>query len=155
MGRKRFSIIILFLIISLTRIAFAAEIEIKAQVDKTDVTTDDDIVYKVIISSQTLKSLPEPEFPDFKNFDVLSSAQTSQISLGQGEIKSLLIYVFIIRAKRTGEFNIGPSKIIVNNKEYFSEKFQIEVRQGSRQLSPEPEIPKEEKMQSEPERVIL
>lgn len=133
----------------------AQELKIEAKVDKTSITTDEDLIYKLIISSETLESLPDPEFPDFENFDVLSSAQTSQISLDRGKLKSLLVYVFILRPKEVGSLEIRPSKIVVNKKEYFSEQFNIEVTPGTREPSPQPRPPKEKEIPSESEQIIL
>lgn len=155
MEYKKILIIALFLVICLPATAFSDEIRIKAEVDRVSITTDEDITYKLIISSATLRNLPEPEFPEFENFYVLSSAQTSQISLGKGELKTLLIYVFVLQPKQTGELEIGPSKIVLNKKEYLSQQFKIEVKQGTRELPPESEIPQEEELQFETGQIIL
>ena len=155
MEYKRILIIVLFLVACSSLTAFSDEVRIKAEVDKVSITTDEDITYKLIISSETLKNLPQPEFPKFENFSVLSSAQTSQISLDKGELKALLIYVFILQPKQSGQLQIGPSKIVVNKKEYLSQQFKIEVKQGSREFPPESEIPQEEEIQSQTEQIIL
>ncbi|MFH1640636.1 MAG: hypothetical protein ABIA66_01595, partial [Candidatus Omnitrophota bacterium] len=77
MNPRHIHLIILFILISSVNIR--AETNIKAEVDKSAITTDETIVYKLTITSSE-KNIPQPTFPQFNEFIVLSQAQTSEIS---------------------------------------------------------------------------
>lgn len=123
-----------------TAIAFA-ETSIKAEVDKISITTDDTIVYKLIISSDE-KNIPQPEFPKFEGFKVLSSAETSQIRFAKGIQKAGVIYVFILSPAEVGKITIEPSVIKIGNQTYSSDSFEIEVKPGRAQPKSKSEEPR-------------
>lgn len=122
-----------------------AETSIKAQVDKTGITTDDSLTYKLIIISSE-KNIPVPAIPKFEGFNLVSQAQSSTISFAKGGTETHLVYVFILVPGEAGKIKIEPSKIKVGAVTYTSEQFEIEVTQGKVQ----PQIPPGQK-QSEPE----
>jgi len=109
-------------------VSFAQTI-IKAEVDKEILPVGDELVYKLTINSPE-KNLPAPKFPDFKGFDVLSSAQTSEISISKENFATFMVYVFILSPKEPGKIMIAPSSIKINGKDYFSSDFEIEVKPG-------------------------
>ena len=106
-----------------------AETLIEAEVDKTQMTTDEMITYKVTISSAQ-KNIPAPQIPEFEGFDVLSQIQSSSFSLGRNESKADLVFTYILVPQEAGNINIPPSQIKVKGKTYSSEAFEIEVKQG-------------------------
>ncbi|MCM8771413.1 MAG: BatD family protein [Candidatus Omnitrophica bacterium] len=139
---SRFKIIgcICFLLMVFSPAFCLAQIEIKAEVDKKKVSTDEELVYKLIISS-TASSIPAPEFPDFKDFYVISQANTSNITIKAPSSKITVIYVFVLVPKEAGKFIIEPSQIKTKSAIYKSESFEIEVVEGKRKFIP-PESPK-------------
>ena len=132
----KIAIIFIFLFKAL---AFA-EISIKAQVDKKILTTDEDITYKLIISSAE-KNLPQPQIPKFEGFDVISSAQSSNMSFIKGGVKTTLVYVFILAPVDTGKLKIEPSTIKIKNTLYSTDAFEIQVRQGEIKPKAKPQTP--------------
>ena len=135
-----------------------ADSSIKAEVDKTAITTDDTITYKLtIISSE--KKIPEPKFPSFEGFMALSQAQTSEISISKDANKTFVVYVFIIAPIKTGKLKISPAQILIAKKQLSSESFDIEVKQGKKQIQPkseqEPNLPQEEPQGSEQPKITL
>lgn len=119
-----------------------AQIEIKAEVDKRKLSTAEDLVYKLIVSSSE-KSLPQPVFPDFKGFYVVSSAHTSDISIKGKEAKIGAVYVFILVPKEAGKFTIGPAQVKTKTATYKTGSFEIEVLPAQPK---EPVEPSEEKI---------
>lgn len=138
-------ITILFILFGYT-FAFA-EISIKAQIDKTNITTDDNITYKVTIVSSE-KNIPAPKLPEFKGFYLVTQAQSSSISFAKGNINASLVYTYILAPKEAGKFEIGPSTIKFKSKSYSSQTFEIEVKQGKAKL---PAPPEQEPFQAESE----
>jgi len=135
-----------------------AEVSIKAEVDKTKITTDSDLTYKLIVTS-TEKNIPAPQLPSLDAFDILSQAQSSTVSLMQSNIKTILVYSFILAAKETGKFSIGPAEIKFKGKTYSSEAFEIEVQPGKGKPQPKPKkspsFPKADQPESEQPWYIL
>jgi hypothetical protein len=135
-----------------------AQTSIKAEVDKTGITTDENIIYKVTVTSLA-KKVPGPELPKFEGFYILSQAQSSTISLAKGKkLQSILVYVYILVPKETGKFKIEPSRIKVDGKAYVSGAFEIEVKPGTAkpQGPPSREIPSSpEAGSSQPEQLVL
>lgn len=117
-----------------------AETSIKAEVDKTSITTDETITYKLVITSSD-KKLPTPQLPKFEDFSVLSQAQSQTMSLVKSNVKTILVYTFILMPVNIGKFKIESSSIKIKNEIYSTDAFEIEVRQGKTR----PTIPKEEK----------
>jgi len=126
-----------------------AEIVIKAEVDKKSITTDEVLTYKLVISTDE-KSIPAPQVPKFEGFNILSSAQTSQIQFARGIQNVGAVFVFVLAPAAVGKLKIDPSVIKFNNKAYASEAFEIEVTPGKRKPQPkqgEKPIPESEEPQ--------
>lgn len=139
---RRFAIIgivfgSLFLFLGLV----SAETSIKAEVDKTSITTDEALTYKLIITSSD-KGIPTPQLPKFEGFSVLSQAQSQTMSLVKSNIKTVLVYAFILAPINIGKFKIEPSSIKIKNEAYSTDAFEIEVKQGKTR----PTVPQEEKL---------
>jgi hypothetical protein len=139
---KKIIIYTVFFIFSFVISAFA-ETSLKAEVDKTNLTTDDALTYKLSISSSE-KNIPLPEPPKFEGFEITSQIQSSSMSLAVGGIETKLSYVFILVPLDTGKFKIEPSVVNIKDKSYASESFEIEVKPGksSPKLKEKPSSPK-------------
>ena len=117
-----------------------AETSIKAEVDKINITTDEVLTYKLIITSSD-KKIPTPQLPKFEGFNVLSQAQSQTMSLLKSNVKTILVYAFILAPIDIGKFKIKPGSIKIKNETYSTDTFEIEVKEGKTK----PAIPQEEK----------
>lgn len=145
---KRITAIVAIIVLGLAVMA-KAETSVKAEVDKTTITTDEDLTYKLIISTDE-KNIPQPQIPKFEGFNVLSSAQTSGIKFAGGVQKIGAVFVFILTPADVGKFKIEPSTIKVKNKVYATDSFEIEVTQGKTKPQPKQQeklIPESEEPQ--------
>lgn len=122
-------IIINALFILLITVKSFAETSIKAEVDKTQITADEVLTYKITIGS-TEKKIPQPKLPQFKGFNLISQSQSSSISFGKDNIKTILVYEFILSPIKQGEFKIESSVVTVGGKTYSSQSYQIKVTAG-------------------------
>lgn len=137
----------------LSSVALAfTETSIKSEVDKKSITTDENVIYKLTITS-TDKNIPQPQLPKFTGFVVISQVQSSNISLVKGGIKTILVYAFVLTPIVIGKFKIEPSFIKVKNKTCSTDTFEIEVTQGKRKPNPPQKegLPLPEKPPSESE----
>ncbi len=127
---------IIFIFLS-SALAFA-QIPIKAEVDKTSISTDEVLTYKLTITS-TEKNIPQPQIPEFKGFHIISQAQSSTFSFLKSGSQTIVVYAFILVPQDTGKFQIEPSKINLAGKTYYTDSFEIEVTIGESK----PQTPKE------------
>ncbi|PIP20861.1 MAG: hypothetical protein COX40_02440 [Candidatus Omnitrophica bacterium CG23_combo_of_CG06-09_8_20_14_all_40_11] len=129
-------IILSVIFISLFIATAFAQASIKAEVDKTTVTTDDIITYKLIVTSSE-KNIPTPQLPKFTGFKVISSAQSSTVSFTpplragagftKGNVKAIVVYAFILAPTDIGKFKIEPSAVKIKNETFSTASFEIEV----------------------------
>jgi hypothetical protein len=115
--------------------AVFADTTIKAEMDKTAVTADELLTYKLTVAS-TEKNIPSPKIPEFKGFAIVSQAQSSTVSFQQGGMRTILVFVFILLPRETGRLKIEPAQVTVLGKVYSSQASQVEVKQGSAQIKP-------------------
>ena len=134
-----------------------AETEIKAEADKTSITTDDTLIYKIIITSSD-KAVPAPQLPEFTGFGVLSQAQSSTMSYVKSNVKTILVYAFVLAPTEAGKFEIGPSTIKIGNKTYSTQALEIEVKPGKTKPKThleEPSLPEKSLPESQEAQVTL
>ncbi|MDP3731967.1 MAG: BatD family protein [Candidatus Omnitrophota bacterium] len=135
--------VILF-ILSYATVA-SADTSLKAEVDRLSLTTDEILTYKLIITSSD-KKISAPQLPKFEGFSVVSSAHSSTVSFVKNNIKTILVYAYILAPTDIGKFKIEPSTIKIKNETYSTDTFGIEVKFAKvrSQAKPEqkPPVPK-------------
>lgn len=112
-----------------------AQTQVLAEIDKTTLVEDDNITYKFIITTSENK-LPQPQIPAFKDFVIISQAQSSSISFVKGVSKTILTYTFILTPTSIGKFKIEPSSIKIKDKTYSTDSFEIEVKAAKHGVKP-------------------
>jgi len=118
------SIIILLFIAS---ISFAQDIQIKASVSNNAPALDEQIRYSVELSGSST-SLPQPTFPDFKNFYVLSGPNTSSsIQIVNGKMSSIKTYTFVLQAKNKGSITLTAASVKYKGKIYSGNPITLNV----------------------------
>ena len=152
---KKLVILTVFFIFLFITSAFA-ETTIKAEMDKTSITTDETLIYKIIVTSSD-KNLPAVQLPKFTGFNIISQAESSTVSFAQSDTKTILVYTLILIPADIGKFKIEPAVIKIKNKAYSTDTFEIEVAQGNRkpEIPPEESLPKESPTESEQPQVTL
>lgn len=144
---KRLTIRAVFFVFLFITPAFA-ETTMKAEVNKTRITTDETLTYKITIIS-TDKSISKPQIPKFEGFNAISQLQSSNISFVKAGIKTTLVYTFILSPADTGKFKIEPSHLKIRNKTYSTDSFEIEVIQGKARP-----MPKSKETPRQPEEIL-
>lgn len=143
---------IAIIFIFLFRAVAFAQTSIKAEVNKTSITADETLTYKISISSSE-KQLPLPQLPKFEGFDVVSQTESSQISFGRDENKTVILYEFILTPTATGKLKLEPTSIKIKNKTYSTQSFEIEIKPGKTmpKVRPEEKPSRPEELQPETE----
>jgi len=106
-----------------------AEVSINGEVDKNVVTTDEFIKYKLTVISDSQQS-PKVELPEFTGLRVLSQVRSSSLNVTSSGVKNTFVFVFVLKPVNPGTLQIGPAKTRLNGKEYSTDSFKVEVRQG-------------------------
>lgn len=121
-------IVVLIIVFGLAAAAFA-ETSMKAEVDKTILTTDNILNYKLTVTSSD-KQIPLPQLPDFKGFRIITQAQSSSVNFTNGRAKTVFSFIFILLPVEAGDSVIGAASIKVGGDTYSTDTFKIKVSQG-------------------------
>jgi len=123
--------IILVLTALIPGLSRAADITLKATVDRNQVGVNDHFVYTVEISGKST-SLPDPEFPSFEGFSVLSGPNTStNIQFVNGAMSSSKSYAFYLMPEKEGDFLIQAATVEVDGEALSSNTINIKVVKGT------------------------
>ncbi len=136
-----------------------AETVLKAEADKTSISTDEVVTYTVSITS-TDRSVPVPSLPAFDDFSVLSSVRSSSSTFQKGALKISVVYSFVLAPRKTGTLTIKPVTLAIGKEECVSDTLKIEVKEGSRvPVSPksrsDPSLPETDLPESDEPQYIL
>lgn len=107
-----------------------AQTSIKAEIDKTSLTTDEVLAYKLIITSLD-REIPSPQLPKFTGFKIISSAQSSSVTFIGGTMKTIVVYTFVLAPADSGKLKIEQAYIVINKEKFSTGAFEIEVKKGS------------------------
>jgi len=83
------------------------QLSISAEVNKTQVALDDQVVLAVTISGGQA-SLPDPQLPALPNFSVYSSGRSQNISFVNGRVSSSVTHTFVLVPRAVGKGLIPP-----------------------------------------------
>jgi hypothetical protein len=140
----RFWLIILVLTLA-SSVVTGQEVQINATVSNNQVGVNDAFEYKVEVSGKS-NNLPDPTFPAFNSFTVLSGPNTStSIQIINGRMSSSKEYSVYLQAQQEGQFTIPPATIEVDGKTISSNEITMTVTKGRAQPgtpAPSPEQPR-------------
>ncbi len=130
---------ILLLIFMFSPGASAGDIQLIARVDKNPVPEDEQFVYEVEISGSQ-QNLPDVEFPDLSQFDILSGPNVStSFQIINFKMSASKTYSFILMPKSVGRFTIAPARAKYKGKTIRSNSVTVEVvKSGARPRSTAP-----------------
>ncbi|MFH1287853.1 MAG: BatD family protein, partial [bacterium] len=132
-GDLRMKIKIIFLLL-LTCIIYkgvsAQDIFISASVDNNKVTLGELVVLTININGN-VRSIPEPNLPQLKDFDVYSSGRSQNVSIINGKMSASTNFSYVLAPKKEGDFVIGPVEVSFKKKVYKTEPITIEVGPSS------------------------
>lgn len=87
--------------------------EVKAGVDKTVVALDDTVKYTIEITGNE----PNPGLPELTNLRVISTYQSSNISIINGQASTSQTFTYILQPEKVGKARIGSIEITVTKAE--------------------------------------
>jgi hypothetical protein len=104
-----------------------ADIKIEASVDKKILKQNETLIFSIDISGN-ISSSPKIKLPDLnKDFEVLSSSQSQNISLNGRETNLTISFKYVLLPKKEGKLIIGEVEARYKREVYKTEAIEIEV----------------------------
>jgi len=110
----------------------AAKYSFTAEVDKTEITTDDYITYSLVMKGEKATGIIMPKFDD--HWDVMSGPNSSESHrIINRRKESEFKYIYILRPKKTGTYTLGAAKGKQGGKSQSTEPIKIKVSKPSKE----------------------
>jgi len=110
--------------------ARAADLEVRATVDRNVVGLNEQFTLSVELSGSGASSVQKADLPPMTTFSAYLFASTSQaISFVNGRISSNKTLSYTFQATAVGTFKIGPVKVVHEGKTYQTQPIDIDIRQ--------------------------
>jgi len=119
-------IIIFFLFCSFAAVSYAEDLTISADVDKKEVTLDEQMALTITVSGN-VSNIPQPYIPGLNGFTAYSSGRSQNISIINGQISSSVTFTYILVPNNTGDYMLGPFNINYKGKTYSADPVNIKV----------------------------
>jgi hypothetical protein len=103
---------------------------ITATVDRVTLSTDETLTLSVTVNTN-LNNPPQPVIPSLAGFNVLGTSTSSQISIINGALSSMLVYNYRLQPTQPGDLVIDPVSLTVNGQTYTTPPITIQVTQGT------------------------
>lgn len=120
------------------------ELDIRAQVDKSEVASSDVLTYAITIAGP-LKNPPKVEMNTFQGFQVVATGQSQQIQLSGGRMQQALTLTYTLAPTEVGTHTLGPVKIEYDGQVYETQPIEVKVVQGAskpKKIVPAPQRPR-------------
>ncbi|MFC1620858.1 BatD family protein [Candidatus Omnitrophota bacterium] len=127
---KKFLFIILYL--SVVSVCYAQDISISANVDKQEITLDDQIILNIVVSG-SISNIPQPTIPSLDGFTAYSSGRSQNVSIINGQITSSVSFNYMLVPNDVGKYVLGPFSIEYKNNTYSAEAIDVKVLPRSAQ----------------------
>jgi len=111
--------------------AAQAQAPISAEVDRTELTTDETLALTVTLDTASLLGAPQPTLPPLDGLRIVGSSSSSQISIINGAITSQAVYVYRLQPYQTGDLAIGPISVVLDGQTYSTQPITVHVSQGN------------------------
>ena len=128
--------VLLLTFLFLTPVFAAEELNVRAQVDKSEVATGHILTYSVTIAGP-IETTPKVHLTSFEGFQVVASGQSQQIQVAPGKARLSLTLTYTLAPTAVGTHTLGPVKIEYKGQTYQTQPIEVKV-------VPQPEAPEQE-----------
>jgi len=108
-----------------------AQSPIHADLDRTTVSTDETLVLTVTVNGGSLLSAPQPSLPSLPGFSIVGRSSSSQMSIVNGHISSMVGYTYRLQPYETGNLVIEPIGVTIGGQTYSTQPIAVRVTQGT------------------------
>lgn len=121
-------LVVMLTVLVLKVIPAAAQSPVTAEVDRSSLSTSDTLTLTIRLEGS---SAGTPGLPVLDGFQIVSTSQSSQISIINGSMSSQAAYHYVLQPTRAGQLSIPPIAVNVNGQTHTTQSFTIEVTQGT------------------------
>jgi hypothetical protein len=115
-----------------------------AAADPGRVAANEQFQVTFTVSGSDVSNVRNFKAPDFGNFVVISGpSQSTNMQWINGQVSASVTYAYILYARQSGKYKIGPATVEYKGKVLQSESIQVEITQGT---------PKQQQKNSNPEK---
>lgn len=120
-------VLLIFAFVVLLPAMAAADISLNAVAEPDHIQPGDVFKLTITVEGKGLKSLPEAMLPQLKAFEIVSKSSSQQMSMVNLALKMTNITTYIVRAPRTGKFEVPSVSAEYQGKKYQTEPITITV----------------------------
>lgn len=108
---------LLFILIAMRSTAWAQEIELSAEVDRSSVSLNEQIMLYVTVRGD-INNVPEPVLPNLSDFSILSRSQSQNIEIVNFQTTASISYQYILQPRKSGTLVIAPVTLDYDGRTY-------------------------------------
>ena len=127
-----------FLVLLLTKAAFAADIQISASLDRPQIATNEQAVLSVTMSGN-VSNLPEPQMPGLPSFQVSNAGSSQSYTWVNGQASASVTHNYVLTPTQEGHFTIPPVRLTVEGKVIETAPLTLDVVKGNAAALPPPD----------------
>ena len=109
--------------------AFADQLSVQAQVDRSEVKEGERLTFSVTITGP-IRGTPKLQLGSLEGFQVVSTGQSQQIQMRGNEINQALTLTYVLAPTQTGTYTLGPVKVEYQGQAYETQPIQVKVTPG-------------------------
>src|SRR3989338_8144130 len=114
------------LFFSITADCFAEDISISSDVDRQELSIDEQLTLTIIVSGN-VSDIPQPQITGLTGFTAYSAGRSQNISIINGKVSSSVSFTYILIPNDAGEYTLGPFSINYQGKAYSTSPINIKV----------------------------
>lgn len=119
------------LLLTLASAVPAENVSVSAAVDRQTVAVGEMVTYEVSVTadgSSAISASPEPQLPDLKGFEILSTGTRRNVIMEGGSgLQVTWGYIYRLRAQKPGTYTIGSATVTVGDRSYRSNNVVVNV----------------------------
>lgn len=108
--RLRIVLLITLILINLASLVYAQEINLSANVDRSNISMDEQLTLSVTVKGN-INNVPEPNIPPLPDFNIVSRFQSQNVEIINFQTSASITYQYILQPKKAGTFTINPITI--------------------------------------------
>ena len=124
------TVIFLLALLLITAPAAVAQSPISAEIDRTSITTDEQVTLTVTVEGDLI-NIPTPDLAQLADFRVVGTSTSTQVSIINNQLSSQGIFVYRLQPLGEGNLVIPPITVEMGGQVYQTEPFSIEVLPGT------------------------
>lgn len=105
---------------------FCEELTVQASVNKTEVRSDQKLVYSIAIAG-ALAEPPKVQLSGFEGFRVISTGQSQELQIHRGKKRQALILSYTLAPTAAGTHTLGPVKVEYEGQMYETQPIEVTV----------------------------